>query len=82
MSIDPDRVDAIETKNKLIADSKDYFFNQNVKFSYNSMNNDDFDAAVDFYEKAKNLFSNKPELKALKIELCSAKRAIIEAITC
>ena len=45
LSIDPDRVDAIETKNKLIADSRDYFFNQNVKFSYNSINNDDFDAA-------------------------------------
>ena len=26
LSIDPDRVDAIETKNKLIADSRDYFF--------------------------------------------------------
>ena len=74
LSIDPDRVDAVETKNKLIADSRDYFFNQNVKFSYNSMNNDDFDAAVDFYEKAKNLFSNRPELKALKIELDKEKR--------
>ena len=74
LSIDPDRVDAIETKNKLIADSRDYFFNQNVKFSYNSINNDDFDAAEVFYEKAKNLFPNKPELKALKMELDKEKR--------
>ena len=74
LSIDPDRVDAIETKNRLIADSRDYFFNQNVKFSYNSINKSDFDSALDFYQKAENLFPNKPELKALKIELDKEKR--------
>ncbi len=74
LDIDIEREDAIQTKDKLLRESKDFFFDQHIKSAYQSISKKEFNDALNYYEKAKKLISSRPELKLLKQEIDSSKK--------
>ena len=74
LDIDSEREDAIETKDTLLKESKNFFFDQHLKNAYQSISKKEFNEALKYYAKAKSLFSSKTELILLKQEIDSSKR--------
>lgn len=69
ISLDTERLDSIQLKDEIQIKSNHYFFDLYLESSYRELNNNNINDAFDYFNKAKNIFSNNDELFILKKSL-------------
>ena len=75
IQVDPERVDAKQTKNIILEESKIYYFDQNLKNAYKALAANEFTKSLTLYNDAKSILPNSQELPILKREIDTKKKS-------
>ena len=75
IQVDPERVDAKQTKNIILEESKIYYFDQNLKNAYKALTANEFTKSLTLYNDAKSILPNSQELPILKREIDTKKKS-------
>lgn len=75
IQVDPERVDAKQTKNIILEESKIYYFDQNLKSAYKALAANEFTKSLTLYNDAKSILPNSQELPILKREIDTKKKS-------
>lgn len=74
ISLDAERLDSKQLKDEIQIKSNHYYFDLYLESSYRELNNNNINEAFDYFNKAKNIFSNNDELSILNKTLEKYKK--------
>jgi len=74
ISLDTERLDTKQLKDEIQIKSNHYYFDLYLESSYRELNNSNINGAFDYFNKAKNIFSNNDELSILNKSLQKYKK--------